>query len=323
MTVVQSTRRALMLAAAAAGALPLISRAQARTVSLIVPFTPGSGADVIARTIAPRLGPRLGLNLVVENKVGASGNIGADYVAKARPDGNTLMVTVNSFNVTPALYKKLPYDPIRDFTPITRLGVSNLALAVNAAVPALTLDQLIALAKSRPGSLSYSSPGAGTGSHLAMEIVKKRYGLDILHVPYRGSSGATTDLVGGQTQLMMIPVHTGLPFVKQGKLRMLAVMRDTRSPFAPEVPAIAEFGAANLDLGVVFWLSAPAGLPEAEVARLNREVGAVLALPEVREAFALQGITPEPSTPQQLAEYVRNDVERWKRVVAEQNLSLE
>src|SRR4051812_47869046 len=292
------------LAAAAAALVARALRAQGRNLTLVVPYTPGSGPDAVARTIAPRLAARLGNAVVIENKAGASGNIGADAVAKAKPDGNTLMVTVNTFNVTPALYKKLPYDPIADFTPIARLGVSNLALVVNASVPAQNLEQLVALVKSRPGALSYSSPGAGTTPHLAMEVFKKKYGLDILHVPYRGSSGATTDLVGGQTQLMMIPVHTGLPFVRQGKLRMLAVVRDTRSPFAPDVPSLGEFGAKGLDLEVVFWLAGPEGLAPSDVARLNREVTGILALPEVKEAFALQGITPEGSTPAQLNAFI-------------------
>jgi tripartite-type tricarboxylate transporter receptor subunit TctC len=312
-----------LAAAGAALLLPAAARAQARNVSLVVPYTPGSGPDAVARVIAPRLASRLNAGVIVENKPGASGNIGADFVAKAKPDGNTLMVTVNSFNVTPALYRKLPYDPVADFTPIARLGVSNLALVVNASVPAQNLEQLVALVKSRPGALSYSSPGAGSTPHVAMEVFKKRYGLDILHVPYRGSSGATTDLVGGQTQLMMIPVHTGLPFVRQGKLRMLAVVRDSRSPFAPDVPSLGEFGAKGLDLEVVFWLAAPAGLPAAEVARLNREVTAVLAMPDVKEALAVQGILPEASTPQQLNDYIRTDIDRWKKFVVEQNITLE
>jgi tripartite-type tricarboxylate transporter receptor subunit TctC len=307
--------------AAAAAFLPGASRAQAgRNLTLVVPYTPGSGPDAVARTIAPRLSPRLNLPVVIDNKAGASGNIGADLVAKARPDGHTLMVTVNTFNVTPALYKKLPYDPVADFTPIARLGVSNLALVVNASVPAQNVDQLVQLAKSKPGTLNYSSPGAGTTPHLAMEVFKKRYGVDILHVPYKGSSGATTDLVGGQTQVMMIPVHTALPFVRQGKLRMLAVLREGRSPFAPDVPTLGEFGAS---LEVVFWLSGPAGLPAAEVARLNREVNAVLAMPDVKEALAVQGITPEPGTPAELANYIKGDIERWKTFVAEQKITLD
>lgn len=310
-------------AIAAAVLAPLAVRAQSTKLTLVVPYTPGSGPDLVARTISPRLATRLNTPVVVENRAGASGNIGADAVAKARPDGNTLMVTVNTFNVTPALYKKLPYDPIADFTPIARLGVSNLALVVNASLPVQNLEQLVAYAKSRPGALSYSSPGAGTTPHLAMEVFKKKYGLDILHVPYRGSSGATTDLVGGQTQLMMIPVHTGLPFVRQGKLRMLAVVRDTRSPFAPDVPSLGEFGASGLDLEVVFWLAGPAGMQAADVTRLNRELTAILSMPDVKEALAVQGITPEPGTPQQLADYIRTDIARWKRFVAEQNITLE
>jgi len=313
-------RQVLLSGIAAVAAMP--SLAQSRPVRLIVPYAPGGPIDVTARVLAERVKDSLG-TIVIENRPGAGGNIGADAVAKAKPDGNTLMVTVNTFNVTPALYKKLPYDPIADFTPIARLGVSNLALVVNASVPAQNLEQLVALVKSRPGALSYSSPGAGTTPHLAMEVFKKKYGLDILHVPYRGSSGATTDLVGGQTQLMMIPVHTGLPFVRQGKLRMLAVVRDTRSPFAPDVPSLGEFGAKGLDLEVVFWLAGPAGLAPSDVARLNREVTGILALPEVKEAFAVQGITPEPSTAQQLADYIRTDIERWKKFVVEQNITLE
>jgi tripartite-type tricarboxylate transporter receptor subunit TctC len=319
---VQRTRVKMLAAAAAAGVLPL-AWAQPRNISLIVPFTPGAGPDAVARIIAPRLSARLGTPIVIENRAGVSGNLGADLVAKAKPDGNTLMVTVNSFNVTPGLYKKLPYDPVADFTPISRLGTSFLALVVNAGVPAQNLDQLITLAKSKPGSLSYSSPGAGTTPNLAMEVFKKRYGLDILHVPYRGSAGATTDLVGGQTQIMMIPVHTGLPFVKQGKLRMLAVVRDTRSPFVPDVPSMGEMGATGIDLDVVFWLSGPAGLPAAEVARLNREVAAVLAMPDTREAFAVQAITPEGSTPAQLSDYIHADIARWKKFISENHITAE
>jgi tripartite-type tricarboxylate transporter receptor subunit TctC len=323
MTPVQRTRMRLLAAGALATFAPWRALAQGRTTTLVVPYTPGTGPDAVARTIAPRLAQRLAGPVVIENKAGASGNIGADVVAKARPDGATLMVTVNTFNVTPALYRKLPYDPIADFTPIAKLGVSNLALVVNAGVPAQDFEALVSLARSSPGKLSYSSAGAGTTQHLAMEVFKKRYGLDILHVPYRGGAGAMTDLIGGQTQLMMMPVHSALPFVRQGKLRMLGVLRDTRSPFAPEVPSFAELGAGNLDLEVVFWLAGPAGLPAGQVLRLNREVGAVLALPDVREAFATQGITPETGPPAQLADYIRGDIERWKRFVAEQNITLE
>jgi tripartite-type tricarboxylate transporter receptor subunit TctC len=293
-------------------------------MTLIVPFTPGSGPDAVAA--CHRAAPvRAHRHAGGDREQGRRrGNIGADLAAKAKPDGSTLMVTVNSFNVTPALYRKLPYDPVADFTPISMLGASNLALVVNAGVPAQTLEQLVALAKAKPGTLSYSSPGAGTTPHLAMEVFKKRYGLDILHVPYRGSAGATTDLVGGQTQLMMIPVHTGLPFVKQGRLRMLAVVRDTRSPFRAggSEPGRVRRGQPR-SRRRCSGCRARRGLPAAEVARLNREVQAVLAMPDVKEAFAAQGITPEGSTPAQLGDYIRNDIARWKKFVTEQNITLD
>lgn len=297
--------------------------AQTRTTTLIVPYTAGSGPDAVARIIATKLSTLLGSPVIIENRAGASGNIGADAVAKAKPDGSTLMVTVNTFNATPALYKKLPYDPIEDFSPITKVGTSNLALVVNAAVPVQSFEALIALARSKPGALNYSSAGAGTTQHLAMEVLKKSFGLDILHVPYKGQSGATADVVGGQIQMTMMPVHTALPFVKAGKLRMLAVAREDRSPFAPSVPSFGEVGAGNLDLAVTFWLSGPARMPADLVAKLNKDIGTVLAMPDVKERFAAQSITPESSTPAQLADYVKRDVDRWRRFVTEQNITLD
>ncbi|MDB5964287.1 MAG: hypothetical protein JWQ72_787 [Polaromonas sp.] len=315
------TRRTALLAGLCLAASCAL--AQNRPTTLVVPYTPGSGPDAVARILAPKLGALLGGPVVIDNRAGASGNIGADFVAKAKPDGATLMVTVNTFNVTPALYKKLPYDPVADFTPIARLGVSNLALVVNASVPAQNFESFIALAKARPGTLNYGSAGSGTTQHLSMEVLKKRYGIDLLHVPYKGASGATTDLISGQTQVSMMPVHTALPFVRSGKLRMLAVARETRSPFAPDVPSFGELGAGNLDLAVTFWVSGPAGMPADVVARLNRDMGTVLAMPDVREQFAAQGITPELSTPAQLGDYIKRDIDRWKRFVTEQNITLD
>jgi tripartite-type tricarboxylate transporter receptor subunit TctC len=302
---------------------PLLAWSQPKSVTLLVPYTPGSGPDMVARTIAPKLSARLNLPVIVENKAGASGNIGADFVAKSKPDGSILMLTVNSFNVTPALYKKLPYDPIKDFTPIAMLGASSLALVVNTNVPAQNLESFVALARTKPGQLAYSSSGAGTTQHLTMEVFKKRFGLDILHVPYRGASGAITDVIGGQTQAMMMPVHNAMPFVRQNKLRLLAVVKDTRSAFAPDVPSFGELGVGNLDLDVAFWLSGPAGLPLEQVNKLNHELLQVLAQAEVKESFASQGITPDPSSPAQLADFIKNDIARWRRFVSEQNITLD
>ena len=294
-----------------------------RVITFVVPYTPGTGPDAIARIVGPRLATRLGTAAVVENKPGASGNIGTDLVAKARPDGSVLLVAVNTFTITPALYKSLPYNPVADFSPIGKVAVSNLALVVNAAVPAQNFESLVALARSRPGSLSYGSPGSGTPQHLAMEVLKKRYGLDILHVPYKGAAGANTDLLGGQIQISMLPVHTALPFVRAGKLRMLAVSGDTRSTFAPDIPSLGELGAGNVDLSLYFWLAAPAATPADQVAHLSRELATVLAMPEVRELFAVQGLIPDSAPPAQLADTIKTDIDRWKRFVAEQKITVD
>jgi tripartite-type tricarboxylate transporter receptor subunit TctC len=292
-----------------------------RVITFVVPYTPGTGPDNLARIVGPRLAHRLGATAVVENKPGASGNIGADFVAHAKPDGSVLMVTVNTFTITPSLYKSLPYDPVNDFTPIAKLGVGNVALVVNAQVPAKNFEEFIALAKSEPGKMSYGSPGKGTPQHLAMEVLKKRYGLDILHVPYKGAAGANTDLLGGQIQLAVLPVHTALPFVRAGKVRMLAVSGDKRSTFAPDIPSLAELGAGNVDLSLYSWLAGPAGLPADKVAQMNREVDAVLAMPEVKEQLAKQGMIPATGSPAQLGDTIKQDIDRWKQFVTEQKIT--
>ena len=294
-----------------------------RVITFVVPFTPGTGPDAIARIVGPRLAARLGASAVVENKAGASGNIGTDFVAKAKPDGSTLLATVNTFTITPALYPNLPYNPLADFAPIGKVAVSNVALVVNAGLPVQNFQALVALARAKPGSLNYGSPGNGTPQHLAMEVLKQRYGLYIVHVPYRGAAGANTDLLGGQIQMAMLPVHTALPFVKSGKLRMLAVSGDTRSAFAPDIPSLGELGAGNVDLSLYFWLAAPAGMPADQVANLNRELVAVIATPEVKEQFTAQGLVPQTSSPAQIGEAIRRDIERWKRFVAEKKITVD
>ena len=289
-----------------------------RPVTLIVPFTPGTGPDILARTLALKLGERLGQGFVVENRAGVSGNLGADVVAKAAPNGATLMVTVNTFTITPALYKKMPYDPIADFTPITRLANGNMALVVNPAVlPVRTLDELVAYAKARPGKLNYGSPGNGTPQHLAVELLKQRLGLDLVHVPYKGAAGANTDLLGGQIQLMVLPVHTALPFAKAGKLQMLAVSGSKRSVLAPDVATFAELGLADLgDIGLYFWLAGPAGLPKDVVEKLQREVDEIMKMPDVRESLIRQGLEPALAGPAELGASIRADIDRWKRFIA-------
>lgn len=318
-------RRSFLAAAILSSAMTGPALAQAyptQPLTIVVPFTPGSGIDIIARTLSTRLGPRLGQAIVVDNKPGASGNIGAFALAKAAPDGHTLMVTVNTFAITPALTKKLPYDPVADFAPITKLAVGSLALVVNPTVlPVRNLDELVKYAKARPGKLNYGSPGNGTPQHLALEVLKDRLGLDIMHVPYKGAAGANTDLLGGQIQMMVLPVHTALPFVQQGKLRILGVSGEQRSPLAPDVPTLSELGLKKLDVDLYYWVAAPAGTPAPVMAKLHQEVTAIMAMPDVRESLMKQGLVPVTSSPEEISTAIREDVQRWKQFVTKHNIT--
>ena len=291
-----------------------------RAITLVAPYTPGTGIDIIARTVGPRLTERWGQPVVVDNKPGASGNIGAAFVAKSAPDGYTIMVTVNTFVITPALYKNLQYDPIKDFTPIARATNGNIALVTNASsLPAKNLDELVAAAKSR--KLNYSSPGNGTPQHLAVELLKQRLNIDILHVPYKGAAGALTDLLGGQVQLAVLPVHTALPYAKAGKLNVIAVSGERRSVLAPDSPSFGELGLKNLDIDLYFWFAGPAGLPRDLVHKWNQELASILALPEVRETFMKQGMVPAHSSPEGIARQIAGDVARWKKFIAETGIT--
>jgi len=306
------------LALAVALALPLAVLAQAypgRPITLVVPYTPGTGIDIIARTVGPKLSERWGQPVVVENKPGASGNIGAAIVAKAAPDGYTMMVTVNTFTMTPALYSSLQYDPLKDFSSTGQVATGNLALVAHASLPAKNLQELAAAAKSRP--LSYSSPGNGTPQHLAMELLKRRLNVDILHVPYKGAAQALTDLLGGQVQLAVLPVHTALPHAKAGRLNVIAVSGESRSVLAPDSPSLAELGLKNLDIDLYYWIAGPAGLPREIVQKWNRELASILALAEVRDLLMKQGMVPAPSSPEAAARLIAADVERWKKFIAQ------
>ena len=287
-----------------------------RPVTLVVPYAPGTGIDIIARTLSPKLAERLGQGFVVENKPGASGNLGADFTAKAQPNGHTLMITVNTFVITPALYKNLPYDPVNDFTVMGKLATGNLALVVNStALPVKTLDELVAYVKARPGKVNYGSPGNGTPQHLAVELLKQRLGLDIVHVPYKNAAAANQDLLGGQVQMAVLPVHTAQPFAKAGRLNVLAVSGESRSVLAPDSPSFAEVNLKNLDIDLYYWIAGPANTPKEITTRVNREVAAILAMPEVRETLMKQGLIPATSTPEDISKLIRDDIGRWKKFI--------
>ncbi len=308
-----SVSLALLLAVAQVGAQEAYPT---RAVKIVVPFTPGTGSDILARTLGQKLGDEWKVGVVIENKPGASGNIGTEAVAKSLPDGYTLLLTAATIVQNRGLFVSMPYDPIRDFTPVAPLAIGQLALVVNATVKAKTVAEFIALAKANPGGLSYASPGNGTPHHLAMELFKSKMGIDLLHVPYKGTAGATQDLLGGQINAMFLPVHVALPLVEAGKLTMLAAGGTQRSAVTPGVPSLAEAtGVRDIDTDIWYGLYVPARTPTAIVATLNRAVNALLKSPEVADSLQKQGLAPTGGTSEQLAETTRADLDRWVKVV--------
>ena len=288
----------------------------ARPVTLVVPFTPSSGSDTIARIIGPRLSAKWGQPVVVDNRPGASGNLGTAYVAKAAGDGYTLLMAINTHTITPAIYKSLPYDPLRDFAPVAKLAEANMALAVNPALAINDMKSLIAYGKAHPGKLNYATPGNGTPHHLAMELLKASYGVQFTHVPYKGISGALTDLMGGHVDLMFASVPSVRTHAQAGKVRLLAVTGDKRTSQLPDVPTFREQGLADMDV-VNAWYAvlAPARTPRELVARLNADFIAVMNTDEVKAELAQQGLQVSTGTPTQLDTLVRSDMARWKKVV--------
>ena len=292
----------------------------ARSIRIIVPFPPGNAGDVTARAIADRLAQRLGQSVIVENRAGAQGAIGVDAVAKAPPDGYTLLVSsLSPLVITPHVSKSLPYDPLRDLAPVALIGWTGMILVAPLSFPANTVQELVAYGKANPGKLSYASVGAGTISMLTMEVFKQATGLEILHVPYKGSAQATTDLIGGQVPLMFDGMTSSYGHVKNGKLKALAVSAGRRSALAPEVPTLAESGISNLkSIGVEGWtaLLAPAGTPAAIIDRLNAEVNLMLEQAEFKARVNGQNLDVyPPSTPAQFAGFMRAEHARWGAAV--------
>lgn len=286
-----------------------------RPMKIIVPYTPGTGIDILARVLGEKLAQKFGVAVLVDNRPGASGNIGTEAASKASPDGYTLLMQATTYVTNAALQASVPYDPIKGFTPIGPTAIGNLALVVHPSVPAKSVQDLVALAKREPGKLNYGSPGSGTPHHLAMELLKQHFGVDIVHVPYKGTAGAVADLVGGQVQVMFLPVHVALPQVQSGKLRMLASGGARRSPVTPDVPSLAEEGLTDIDVDIWYALLGPPGLGKDQVDLLNREVNALLKDPDVRDTLMKQGLNPTPGTPDELARTIETDLERWTRLI--------
>jgi tripartite-type tricarboxylate transporter receptor subunit TctC len=315
-----------VLAAVAAVALTVAAPATAQTypsqpIKFVVPFTPGTGMDTIARTVGPKLSERLGQPVVVENRPGASGNIGTEQVAKAPADGYTLLVSANTMLIAALLYKSVPYDPMTDFAPITLAAWGTLLLCANPKSGIESLQDLVTKAKASPGKITYASPGVGTPHHMSMELFRERTGLDMLHVPYKGSAGALTDLLSGEVNVGFVPVHVAMPLIKAGKLRPLAAGAKQRHPNAPDVPTLDELGYKGVDVEMWYAFFAPKGTPPAIVAKLNAEMRAILAQPDVKATFDKVGLDVASSTPEELAALMQKDSPRWREVIRKNNIA--
>ena len=310
-----------LAAALAAATAAAQERYPSRPIRIVVPFTAGTGIDILARTVGPKMSERLKVPVVVENRAGASGNIGTEAVAKAPADGYTLLMTASTLVQNAALPRPVPYDPVRDFSPIGVAAIGNLGLVVHPSVAAKSVQELVALAKAQPGRLNYASPGSGTPHHLAMELLKLHFGIDLTHVPYKGTAGAVTDLLGGQVQVMFLPVHVALPQVRGAKLRMLASGGAKRSAATPELASLAEEGVREIDVDIWYALLGPAGLPRDTVQLLNNELREILGLAETRDTLLKQGLTPFTGAAEDLARLIESDLARWARVVREARIT--
>ena len=313
----------LLLAAtvASVGVLAEPVALPATPIRLIVPFTPGTGIDLIARTLGPRLSERLGRPVLVDNRAGASGNIGTEAVVRAAPNGATLLVTVNTLVMNASLYPQLPFDPVKDLTPVSLTSWGQLILVANPKTGFKSAADLLAAARKAPGRINYGSPGVGTPHHLAMELLKSTAGVFVTHIPYRGTGPALTDLLGGQIDTMFLPIHVALPHVKGGKLVALGIGSDKRHPLLPDVPTLAEAQAGNVSVDMWYGIFAPPGTPPDLVALLNREIKAILLTDEVKKAFETQGMDPSSSTSADFQRLVEQDAKRWARLIKAQNIS--
>jgi tripartite-type tricarboxylate transporter receptor subunit TctC len=315
---------ALVLATAALLSGPAeAQRLSDRPIFMIVPFTPGTGPDALARTVGEELKQRWNQPVIVDNKPGASGNIGTQAAARAAPDGHTVMMTVNTFVMNAGLFKALPYDPQTSFVPVVEIATGALALVVHPSLAATSADAFVAAAKTRPGEINYASPGRGTPQHLAMELFKLTAGIDVKHVPFAGSAGAVQNLVGGHVSAMFLPLHTALPLAQDNQIRVLAIGSAHRSPQAPDVPTLAEAGMPEFDVDLWYGLLAPAGTPKEIVDRYNATLNEILATPKVRDALAKQGLVAIGGPPERLGSLIAKDQPRWAKVVRDAGISAE
>lgn len=292
-------------------------------LKLVVPFTPGTGIDLIARTVGPRLGQKLNRPVIIENKAGASGNIGTEFVVHSPADGNTLLVSVNTLVMNRALYPQLPFDPVKDLVPVSLTSWGQLILVTPPSTGFKTAADLVAAAKARPGKLNYASPGVGTPHHMSMELFKQTAGVHLTHIPYRGTAPAVTDLLGGQVDAMFLPIHVALPYVRAGKLVALGIGSEKRHPLMPDLPTLKEAKAGDVNVDMWFGIFAPPGTPPDQVLKLNRDLKEILASPEVRTAFQSQGMDPASSSPEEFRRLVARDADRWAGLIRAAHIKAE
>lgn len=316
-------RRSILVALAAAGVAswtPALAQGS-RTTRLVVPFTPGGSTDILARALAPKLAQALGQNVIVDNRPGAGGSIGATEASKAEPDGQTLLMGhIGTLGVNPSIYPKLGYDPLRSFVPVAWVARVPNVLVVPANSPAKTFQEFIALAKSKPGRLSYSSGGNGSAAHITFEYLKLRTKTFLLHIPYRGTAPSVTDLIAGQVDATFTGTPAVIAHIRSGRLRALAVSSPERVAALPDVPTVAESGYPGFEADQWYGVVAPTGTPEAVVTRLNGEVNKALALPDVAKQLASEGAVPMPTTPQAFGALIAREIPRWAEVVKAGNV---
>jgi tripartite-type tricarboxylate transporter receptor subunit TctC len=325
--VVLSRMRWRQLALAGLLAWPLLTLAQSnyptKPIRFISPFAPGGSTSTVARLIGQKMTESWGHNVIIDNRPGGNTIIGTDALAKSPPDGYTIILTTNTHIINPSLFPKLPYDPIKDFAPVGNVYSSEFVLVINPAVPASNLQELIALAKAKPGQLNYATTGAGGSGHLANEMLAMLAGIKTQHIPYKGAGPAMVDLIGGQVQMFINNPLTVIPHISSGRMKAIAVTGEARIPALPQVPTFTEAGLPGLDIRPWFCVLAPAGTPRAIINKLSTEIARIIAMPDVQDYLAKQGMNPFSSTPEQLAALMKNDMAKWAKVIKTANIKLE
>ena len=308
-------------------AMPAMALAQSfpnKPIRIIVAYTPAGATDILARAVGQKMSETFGQPVVIENRPGANGNIGTDVAAKATPDGHTLlMVTAGTHGINPSLYRKLPWDAVKDFAPVSLVAMVPNIFVVNNSVPAKSLKEFVAYLKANPNKFNYGSPGNGSTAHLSMELFKTMTGTTMQHIPYKGSAGVLTDVMGGQIIATMDNMPPYLPQVKAGKIRALAVSTPKRSPAVPDVPTVAEAGVPGYSSGAWFGLVAPAGTPKTAVDKLAAETQRILKLPDVNERLSALGAEPVGDTPAQFAAHIKSEIAKWAKVIKDANVELQ